>query len=338
MTTIAGDSQGGATLRDVAEHAGVSVSTASRALNGQRRVRRDLVERVRAAAVEVGYQPNLAARSLRTSRTMDLGLAFSRLDTPAALDLIDGLGAGADEGGYNLLVTSARGNQRRYRDALRHLLQRRVDGLLVSRPEGISEEIAAFQRQGIPVLALISAGNDLQHLPLVNVDLGPPFRDAFRSLTGYGHRAITLLTSGYGLRPPESQVLKNGTVVRVAAIADNASTEEVEAALRAEREADPPTTAVISDQRFMPALVQVLRTWDLEFPRDISLAIYLDSLWTDVLVTPPLASIHVDVAELGAAAARMMAAWLAGDAPPHRTRLPLARWIERPSVGPAPEV
>lgn len=69
MTTVNGDG-GGATLRDAAERAGVSVSTASRALNGKRRVNRELVARVRSAADAVGYQPNLATRSLRTARTM----------------------------------------------------------------------------------------------------------------------------------------------------------------------------------------------------------------------------------------------------------------------------
>lgn len=337
MATLTDSGTGGATLRDVAEAAGVSVSTASRALNGQRRVGRELVERVRAAADAVGYQPNLAARSLRTSRTMDLGLAFSRLDTPAALDLIDGLGAGAHEGGYNLLVTSARGDAARYRDALRHLLHRRVDGLLVSRPAGIGEEIAAFERQGIPVLALVSSGEGAEHLPLVNVDILPAFKDAYRSLARHGHQAVALLTEGYGLRPPRPGRLRDGTVVRVSRLASTASREEIVEALRAQREADPPATAIICDQRFIPTVIDVLRSWDTSFPRDISLASYLDSRWLDELVTPPLAAIHIDVAELGVAAARMMTAWLAdGEEPPHRTHLPLSRWIERPSVGPVP--
>ncbi|MCK9485683.1 MAG: LacI family transcriptional regulator [Dehalococcoidia bacterium] len=336
MTTFVDGATGGATLREVAEAAGVSVSTASRALNGQRRVRRDLVERVRAAAMQVGYQPNLAARSLRTSRTMDLGLAFGRLDTPAALDLIDGLGQGTHEGGYHLLVTSARGDATRHRDALRHLLHRRVDGLLVSRPDGIGTEIADFGRQGIPVLAMISAGEGAEDLPLVNVDLRPAFADAFQSLARHGHRAIALLTEGYGLRPPRSRRLPDGTVVRVSRLAGTASAAEVVEALRVQREADPPATALICDQRFMPTVVDVLRSWDLEFPRDVSLASYLDSRWMDELMTPPLAAIHIDVAELGVVAARMMIAWLGGEEPPPLTRLPLSRWIERPSVGAVP--
>ncbi|MQA00520.1 MAG: LacI family DNA-binding transcriptional regulator [Dehalococcoidia bacterium] len=331
------DGNGGrATLRDVAARAGVSVITASRALSGKRRVRRDLVERVRSAAAVVGYQPNHAARSLRTSRTMDLGLVFTSLDTPAALDLIDGLGAGAHEGGYNLLVTSSRGDPERHRDALRHMLQRRVDGLLISRPQGIGEELAEFERQGTPVLALIAKGEGADHLPLVNVDLVPAFNDAFRCLLRYGHRAIALLTEGYGLGPPRPRELRDGALMRVEHLEGNASPADIAVALRAQREADPPATALICDQRFMPAVIEVLRSWELEFPRHISLASYLDSRWLDELMTPPLAAVHIDVAELGVAAARMMTDWLGGQPPPDLTRLPIARWIERPSVGPAP--
>ncbi|MEX1022436.1 MAG: LacI family DNA-binding transcriptional regulator [Dehalococcoidia bacterium] len=334
----------GATLRDVAERAGVSVSTASRALHGQRRVRGELVARVRAAAVEVGYQPNLAARFLRTSRTMDLGLAFRRMDTPAALDLIDGIGAGAHEGGYNLMVTSSRGDRDRYREAIQHLLQRRVDGLLMSSPAGVAEELAAFRRQGVPVLALITRGPGAEDLPLVNADVAPAFNAAFRRLHDLGHRAITVLTAGWGEmpeggpphQPPPGRVHPNRALVRTRWVASTATPDEIVAALRAEREADPPSTAFICDQRFMPAVLDVLRSWDMKFPEDVSLASYLDSRWLDEVMNPPLAAIHVDVVELGVAAARMMTKWLAGEPPPPLTQLGLARWIERPSVGPVP--
>lgn len=91
------------TLLDVANEAGVSVSTASRALTGARRVRGDLERRVQEAVESLGYRPNEAARGLRMARTMTLGVLFHRLSSPVSLDMIDGMGAAAHEARYSSL-------------------------------------------------------------------------------------------------------------------------------------------------------------------------------------------------------------------------------------------
>src|SRR5579862_3617099 len=79
------------TLRDVARRAGVDVSTASRALTGSRNVTAPLATRVRGAAAALGYSPNHAARSLRLSHSMTLGVVFGRFQNPLLLELIEGL-------------------------------------------------------------------------------------------------------------------------------------------------------------------------------------------------------------------------------------------------------
>lgn len=71
------------TLLDVANEAGVSVSTASRALTGARRVRGDLERRVQEAVESLGYRPNEAARGLRMARTMTLGSSFTAWTAPS---------------------------------------------------------------------------------------------------------------------------------------------------------------------------------------------------------------------------------------------------------------
>ena len=112
------------TLRDVAERAGVSISTASRALTGTRRVHPELIDRVETAASDLGYRPNQAARSLRMARTMTFGVIFNRLESPVMLDLLDGLNAGSADREYTLLVTSARGDMTVYRHLIRRLFER----------------------------------------------------------------------------------------------------------------------------------------------------------------------------------------------------------------------
>src|SRR5690606_29970061 len=117
------------TLKDVARHAGVSISTASRALTGQRNVQSDLVARVWAAAEELGYRPNVAARGLRLARTMTIGAVFNRLESPVALEVFDGLGEAAHKHGYSVLVANAGGSAEEYQVVLQRLFDQRVDAL-----------------------------------------------------------------------------------------------------------------------------------------------------------------------------------------------------------------
>src|SRR5439155_17392308 len=85
------------TLRNVARHAGLDVSTASPTLTGRRRVTASIAGRVHSAAAFLGYSPNEAARSLRLSRTMTLGIVLQQLSGPGLLEFVEGLGSGADE-------------------------------------------------------------------------------------------------------------------------------------------------------------------------------------------------------------------------------------------------
>ena len=81
-------------LKDVAAQAGVSVQTASKVLNGRDvRVASDTAERIQVAARELGYQPNMIARSLLGQSTMTIGLVAGSLGDPALAEFVVGAGA-----------------------------------------------------------------------------------------------------------------------------------------------------------------------------------------------------------------------------------------------------
>ena len=131
MTTLARPSR--VTLHHVAARAGVSIATVSRALNGLP-VAPENQQRVEQAAAELGYVPNEAARSLRSDRTLTLGLIFFQLGPNRGVDLLDELGATVEQGGYSLLISTARGDPNNYSVLMRRFLERRVDGLFCSAP------------------------------------------------------------------------------------------------------------------------------------------------------------------------------------------------------------
>src|SRR5256885_14708208 len=120
------------TIHDVALLAGVSVGTASKALNGRGQLRDATRERVQTAAQQLGFRPNDLARSLLRGRTYTVGLltsdSFGRFSIPVPPGIEDALGAGS----IAVYLCDARGDRVRERHYLDGLLARRVDGIIVS--------------------------------------------------------------------------------------------------------------------------------------------------------------------------------------------------------------
>lgn len=142
-----------ATLRDVAALAGVSVKTVSNVVNGYQFVKTETRERVRAAIEELGYQPNLAARNLRTGRTGAIGLAVPELSFSYFAELADAVLFAARSRGYVVLVEQTGGD----RDAEIELLTgprvSMLDGMLFS-PLGLSSDDAELLQVDYPLVLL----------------------------------------------------------------------------------------------------------------------------------------------------------------------------------------
>jgi LacI family transcriptional regulator len=121
------------TLADVAERAGLSTSAASMILNGRpdTRLSQDAHDRVNAAAAELGYRPNVAARGLRTDKTLTVGFVSDLVATTRfASGLIKGALEAAETAGHVVLVAETGGEPRREEEAIAALLDRQVDGII----------------------------------------------------------------------------------------------------------------------------------------------------------------------------------------------------------------
>jgi LacI family transcriptional regulator len=119
------------TLTDVARLAGVSVATASKALNGRDQVAAATRQRVIAASEQLSFSPNPQARSLLAGRTGTVGLLTSDLEGRFVIPILMGAEDAFGAGQVNVFVCDARGDTIREQHQLRALLSRRVDGLIV---------------------------------------------------------------------------------------------------------------------------------------------------------------------------------------------------------------
>ncbi|MFJ4681907.1 LacI family DNA-binding transcriptional regulator [Streptomyces sp. NPDC088789] len=184
------------TIRDVAEHAGVSKSLVSLVLRGSDQVSREKREAVLRAARELGYRPNAAARSLSERRTRTVGVLVNDLRNPWYAELLDGLNSVLHTAGLRMLLADARLNRRAGHDLPGPFLDLGVDGVIVvgTLPDPAALDavaahlpsVVAGAREPVPDGVDVVAGDDERGARLVT-----------EHLIGLGHRRIAHL-AGYG--------------------------------------------------------------------------------------------------------------------------------------------
>ncbi len=142
-------------MSDVARRVGVDLSTVSRVLNRSfdgHTYAPDTVARIREAADALGYQPSLAARSLRTGKTMLLGVLVSDIGNPFFSELASSLDDCMGEHGYRLVISNTSEDPSRQADHIDGMLAHGVDGLIVS-PSG-KRGLSKAAKIGVPVVTI----------------------------------------------------------------------------------------------------------------------------------------------------------------------------------------
>lgn len=143
-----------ATIKDIAKAAGVSITTVSRALNGNYPVSVEVQQRVRKAVRELGYQPNAVARSLRSNRTNLIALVVPDLSNMFFMEAAKGLEREIAADGYNLVVAGSDGKAEKERHLLESLLEKRIDALVIASSDSRLDSIQRFLELRVPVVQI----------------------------------------------------------------------------------------------------------------------------------------------------------------------------------------
>jgi DNA-binding LacI/PurR family transcriptional regulator len=185
-----------ATLHDVARLAEVSIKTVSNVINDYPHIRPATRERVEAAIAQLGYQPNLSARSLRSGRTGVIGLALPELSLSYFAELADAVIAAAEARGLTVLIEQTGGDRERELEMLRSPRRKLSDGLLFS-PLGLGQEDAALVEQPYPIVLLGERifGGPTDHVTMMNVEGA---RAATEYLLSTGRRRIAVIGAHEG--------------------------------------------------------------------------------------------------------------------------------------------
>ncbi|MFF4606196.1 LacI family DNA-binding transcriptional regulator [Streptomyces sp. NPDC001339] len=327
-----------ANIKDVAERAGVSVATVSRVLNGRSPVA-ETRERVLAAVRELGYRPNNVARALRTARTGALGLIISDLTNPFFTELADAVEDAARGLGYSLVIGNAGECPEQQDDYIRTLLDRRIDGLLVSSAGTGSPMLSEVAASGTPLVLLDRTVPGVD-APCVRTDGRAALTELAARLAALGRRrpAIIVAPAGTPTGDERLDVFRTALAAHGLTLPD----ERVGATLDLQPTGgrrvmsdfldlpEPPDAVLATDNLMALGALDELRARGLRVPDDMALVVYDDVAWfahTD----PPLTAIAQPTRELGRAAVRTLLERIEGR-PAESVLLP-ARLVTRRSCG-----
>ncbi len=181
------------TLKDVAAAAGVSVSTASRALAGNPVIAEETRERVRRSAASLNYRPNAQARALRSSRTNIIGVAIPSLVNPFFAEMAAAIQLAATARGFSTIISGTAEDPEQLTGSLGVLADLRVDGILAVPYRGTEDVLTGLHESGMPVVLV---DRELPGTDLVTVasDPAPTMREAVAHLTERGHLPIGYLS------------------------------------------------------------------------------------------------------------------------------------------------
>ena len=187
------------TMRDIAQRCGVSVSTVSRVLNGNDLISPETSRLVMKTADEMGYMPDVTARTLKTNRSYMIGILYDiSLTHPFFSGVIDSIRTRAEEAGLDVLLLSRvkRGEKLGYTEKA---MSRRMDGIVVIYANPANESIRKLMKGNIPIVSIDEFRGQSS---VVFSD----YREGTRELTEYvisrGHRQVALIHGevGYATR------------------------------------------------------------------------------------------------------------------------------------------
>jgi LacI family transcriptional regulator len=192
-----------ANLRTLAEHLGLSISTVSRALKDGQEVRPETIARVKEAAAQFGYVPNIGGIHLRTGRTLKVCSILYAPEVgdhgePGFLAQVEGMSNGLETTGYNLLVLVQTGQQAPMESVRKVYDQRLADAIVFSRTTPMDERARFLLEKDFPFVSFGRTELQTPHAYVDHDDENAVF-DATVRLAREGHRKIVLLNPPGGL-------------------------------------------------------------------------------------------------------------------------------------------
>jgi LacI family transcriptional regulator len=309
------------TLKDIADAIGVHASTVSRALDPKTRhlITAEIAERIVGAARERGYQPNAIASSLRTRRSMTVGVVVPDIANAVFPPILRGIEDTLTPQGYIAMIANSDSDPKRESMLIDTLRARGVDGLILASAQREDPAISRAVEEGIPVVTVNRQVDDPNVSSVTNDDASG-IGLAVRHMIELGHRQIAHIAGSRslstGLMRHEAflAALRSGGIAPDGdLIASSTAFNEGEGerccrsllALSAAPGARRFTAIVCANDRLAIGAITALRDHGHACPHDISVSGYNDMDFVD-RIDPPLTTVRIQKREAGARAAAIL--------------------------------
>lgn len=331
----------------MAARAGVSTATVSRVLTGRGPASADATRRVRTAAAELGYSPSTSASSLRTDRSMIIGVLVPDLSNPVFLPFLRAVEHRAQRHGYAVIVADAQRSVEVERRQLDRLSAQRIDALVVAGRPRDPDHLRHLAATGIPV---VDAEAFSAQADALAESTGEAIDRACGDLATRGHRRVALLARGSGRQGAsesrwhliEAATQKRGIRsdrVQVGGVEDAGRTGGAAmAALLAGlvRSRGGPTALWSNSHSLTPSLLEGLAVADIAIPAECSFLTFGDSPWAGAY-RPAISVVTSDLGWVGTAMTEALLHRLGVVETAPEWSVEPYRYVARQSVGPAPE-
>lgn len=302
-----------ATIKDIARETGLGLATISKYLNGGK-VREGNRAAIEAAVEKLGFTVNEFARGLKTSRSYTIGILIPELNNLFITSIITVIEDILRQSGYAAIICDCRTDSRREAEAIRFLLQKRVDGIINMPTTQDGSHLRGAIARGVPVVLIDRAVPALEgKVSVVAVDNAAASAMATQSLIEAGHRKIGIILgpqdiytsrqrlSGYRQAMGENGLTPGADCIRYADYTVRGGYEAMGALLK-----DPSITAVfVTNYEMTLGAIIALEEAGIRIPQQLSF-IGFDDLQLAQIIRPALTIVAQPLREIGRVAAQIM--------------------------------
>jgi len=293
------------TIREVASRAGVSIATVSRVFNNSDPVDERTRERVRQAAVELRYVPNVLGRSLSMRRTDSIGLLLPDLFGEFFSEIIRGCDQTAQKNHYQLLVSSSHNSRKQIVTAVR-MMRGRVDALVIMSPHIDAETLNENLPRTLPVL-LLDCRVESNGFDSLNIDNEKGAAAMTGHLLSHGHTRVAIIKGtegnvdaadrlkGYCLAMRERGIAVDERLQVAGEFTEASGYHAVKTLLAV---TPRPTAIFASNDSMAIGALSALRDEGIQIPEQMALAGF-DDVPIGSYLSPALSSVHVGINDMG---------------------------------------
>jgi DNA-binding LacI/PurR family transcriptional regulator len=330
------------TIKDVALRANVAPSTVSRVIANSPRISEATKLKVNKAMEELGYHPNLNARSLASQSTKTIGLVMPSsgdvvFQNPFFPTVLQGISDGAHEKNYALHMTTGKSDKETF-EAVVHMVQgKRVDGLILLHSKVEDKVISYLKGFDFPFVLIGKPYKDVEEITHVDNDNFRAMKEATEYLIELGHQKIAFIGGSLDLVVTVDRLLGYERALRNAGIElkneyiiheeflREGGQEGVEELMTLEH---PPTAIVVTDDFMALGVLNKLDELGLSVPEDISIVSFNNVLLAE-MARPPLTSVDINIFDLGYQASRNLIQKVEDDKEPTKRIIISHQLIER---------